>query len=183
MAKDSIIEKAEGMRKKGKRVGRGPASGLGKTSGRGHKGQKSRSGGKIRRGFEGGQMPLQRRVPKRGFKNIFKKEYYVINLTDIDKKVDNNDTLNIKKMVELGFVKVGDSAKRKNKMIKILGNGEITKSITIYTHKISKKAAEKILAKGGKILIIDEKIKLNKKSIELDDEKLGVKEYKKVENK
>jgi len=176
--KEMIYEVPEGMRKKGKRVGRGPGSGLGKTSGRGSNGQKARSGGGVRRGFEGGQMPLQRRVPKRGFTNNFKKDYYIINLSDIDKKTSDNDVLDVKKMVELNFVKVGNSAKRKNKMIKILGNGDISKPVTVYTHKISKSAAEKILAKNGKIYIINEKRKLNKKILELDNEKLDIKEYK-----
>ncbi len=175
--KEIIYEKPEGMRKRGKRVGRGPGSGLGKTSGRGYNGQKSRSGGSTRRGFEGGQMPLQRRVPKRGFTNNFKKDYYLINLGELDKKVKADDVLNIKRLIALDFIKIGDSAKRKNKMIKILGNGNITKSVTIYTHKISKSAANKILEKGGKIFIISEKKRLNKKAIDLDDKKLEIKEY------
>jgi len=168
----------EGMRKKKKRLGRGESSGLGKTSGRGTKGQKSRSGAKIRRGFEGGQMPLYRRIPKRGFKNVFKKDFYIINLDELDKKVKENDVLNIKRLCELGFIEVGDSYKKKNKLIKILGRGEITKPITVYAHKISKSCGEKILKAGGKIYILSEKVKLRKKVLELKDEKLEKSEYK-----
>ncbi len=174
------IRSPEGMRKKRKRLGRGVGSTLGKTSGRGHKGQRARSGSKIRRGFEGGQVPLHRRIPKRGFTNIFKKHYYIINLGDLDKKVRNNDTLNIKKLNNMGLIKIGNSYKRKNKMIKVLGNGDITKPITIYTHKISRNAGDKIVKAGGKVFILSLNVKLNKKIIELSNDKLRKTEYEQV---
>ncbi len=175
------IRSPKGMRKKRKRLGHGPGSTLGKTSGRGHKGQKSRSGSKSRRGFEGGQMPLHRRLPKRGFTSIFKKNYYLINLDQLQKNARSNDTLDIKKLIELGFIKIGNSYKRRNRMIKVLGKGDISKSITIYTHKISMSAGDKIIKAGGNVFILSQKVKLNKNVVELADakiEKLDYKEYK-----
>ncbi len=175
------IKSPEGMRKRRKRLGHGPGSTLGKTSGRGHKGQKARSGSKVRRGFEGGQMPLHRRLPKRGFTSIFKKNYYLINLDQLQKKARSNDTLDIKKLIELGFIKIGNSYKKRNRMIKVLGKGDISKSITIYTHKISMSAGDKITKAGGKVFILSPKVKLNKNVVELADakiEKLDYKEYK-----
>ena len=174
------IKSPKGMRRKRKRLGKGPGSTLGKTSGKGHKGQKSRSGGNSRRGFEGGQMPLHRRLPKRGFTNIFKKNYYIINIGDLDSMVKNDEMLDIKKMNNMGLIKTGNSYKIKNKMIKVLGNGEISKSITIYTHKISKSAGDKISKAGGKVFILSSKVKLNKNVIELSDDKIEKTEYKKV---
>ncbi|MBU1076897.1 MAG: 50S ribosomal protein L15 [Spirochaetes bacterium] len=174
------IEKPEGMRKKGKRRGRGPGSTLGKQSGKGHKGQKARAGGKLRRGFEGGQMPLHRRIPKRGFTNIFKTNYYIINLGNLDTMVKSNEVLDVKRLNDLGLIKIGDSFKRKNSLIKILGNGEISKPITIYAHKISKSAGDKISKAGGKVFILSRKMKLNKKIIEIADSKIEKTEYKKV---
>lgn len=174
------IKTPSGMRKTKKRRGRGPGSTLGKTSGRGHKGQKARSGAKTRRGFEGGQMPLHRRLPKRGFTNIFKTQYYIINLNNLDEKVRNDEVLDIKRLNELGFIKVGNSFKRKNRMIKILGNGKLSKPVTVYTHKISKSAGEKIKKAGGKVFILSSRMKLNKKIIELSDDKIEKSEYKKV---
>lgn len=178
--KKITIHAPEGMRKNKKRIGRGPGSTLGKTSGKGHKGQKARSGAKIRRGFEGGQMPLHRRLPKRGFTNIFKKQYYIINLGDLDNQVKNNDIINIKRLNELGFIEVGDSYKKKNRMIKILGDGKISKPVTVYAHKVSKKAGDLIAKAGGKVFILSEKVKLTKKILELADDKLEKTEYKKV---
>lgn len=175
--KKIFLTAPEGMRKTPRRLGRGPGSGLGKTSGKGHKGQKARSGKKLRPGFEGGQMPLQRRVPKRGFTNIFKKDYYLINLGDLDKVSKNNDVLDIKRLVELKLIRVGDSIKQKNKMIKILGDGDITKSVTIYTHKISKHASDKVLKNKGKIFLLSDRVKLNSKIIKLDDNKIEKKEF------
>ena len=131
---------AEGSKQSRKRVGRGPGSGIGKTSGRGHKGQKSRSGYSRRIGFEGGQMPLVRRVPKRGFNNIFRTEYAVVNLARLaDVEVDE---LNPERLVELGLVKKGLP-------VKVLGNGEISRKIKIVAHKFSAAAKSKIEAAGG----------------------------------
>jgi len=170
------IRRPEGRRKKKQRLGRGSGSGRGDYSGRGIKGQKARN--KVPPGFEGGQMPLIRRIPKRGFKPPFKKEFYIINLSQIEEKARPNDVLNIPKLVEYGFIKVGDSYKKKNKMIKILGKGNITKPVTVYAHKISKSAAEKIIKAGGKVYILDEKVKLNKKVLEISDDKLTKEELK-----
>ncbi|MDJ0837417.1 MAG: 50S ribosomal protein L15 [Acidobacteriota bacterium] len=130
-----------------KRLGRGPGSGTGKTAGRGHKGQKSRSGYSAKRGFEGGQMPLQRRIPKRGFKNPFRKEYVIFNLSTFE----NRDVTEIK--LE-DYVKLG-LAKKLHDGVKILGNGELTKAITVHAHKFSKSAREKIEAAGGSCVVIE----------------------------
>jgi large subunit ribosomal protein L15 len=128
-----------------KRVGRGMGSGMGKTSTRGHKGQRSRSGSSMMRGFEGGQMPLHRRLPKRGFTNIFRTEYAVVNL---------------ERIAELGAKEIGidDYRKlglvgKKNVLIKVLGSGDLKKAITIHAHKFSKSAAEKIEKAGGKAVV------------------------------
>jgi large subunit ribosomal protein L15 len=132
-----------------KRVGRGMGSGMGKTSTRGHKGQGSRSGSSLMRGFEGGQMPLHRRVPKRGFTNIFRVEYTVINLTRIASVAQE------KGVAEIGlddYKKLG-LASNKKALIKILGTGELTSAITISAHKFSKSAQEKIEKAGGKALV------------------------------
>jgi large subunit ribosomal protein L15 len=137
----------EGARKKRKRVGRGPGSGHGKTSCRGHKGQKSRSGGGVRPGFEGGQMPLQRRLPKRGFTNIFKKHYVLINVRDLEGFAPNAD-LDTEALRKAGLVK------KIKYRVKLLGEGEISHPVTIKVHKVSKGAKEKIEAAGGKVEII-----------------------------
>jgi large subunit ribosomal protein L15 len=129
-----------------KRVGRGMGSGMGKTSTRGHKGQRSRSGSHMMRGFEGGQMPLHRRMPKRGFTNIFRTEYTVVNL----------DRIAELKVAEIGlddYRKLG-LASSKNALIKVLGSGELKKAITIHAHKFSKSAAEKIEKAGGKAVVV-----------------------------
>ena len=129
-----------------KRVGRGMGSGMGKTSTRGHKGQRSRSGSRIMRGFEGGQMPLHRRLPKRGFTNIFKKEFAIINLRDLEKL--SGDTFTVDSLMELGIVKkLGDG-------LKVLGTGEITRKIDVEAHIFSKSAAEKIQKAGGTAKVI-----------------------------
>jgi large subunit ribosomal protein L15 len=141
------LRPAEGAKKSAKRVGRGIASGHGKTSGRGHKGQKARSGGGVRPGFEGGQMPLQRRIPKRGFTNIFKKEYAIVNLDRLN-IFENGTEVTPELLVEAGIVKKSDD------QVKILGNGEIEKNLTVKAHKFSKSAAEKIEAAGGKVEVI-----------------------------
>lgn len=129
-----------------KRVGRGMGSGHGKTSTRGHKGQGSRSGSSLMRGFEGGQMPLHRRLPKRGFTNIFRTEYTVLNL---DRLAELNEAeLTLEKFVSKGLLK------RRNELLKILGNGEIGVAITVHAHKFSKTAQEKIEKAGGKAVLV-----------------------------
>ncbi|RKY77576.1 50S ribosomal protein L15 [candidate division KSB1 bacterium] len=138
----SSLHFAPGAKKKSKRVGRGHGSGLGKTSGRGMKGQRSRSGSKTRSWFEGGQMPLQRRVPKRGFTNIFKKRYEIVNLDDLKNlkkaKLTPEDLYNARLI------------RKKESRVKILGDGEVSSSIEINAHAFSKKAVEKIEKAGGK---------------------------------
>jgi len=129
-----------------KRVGRGMGSGMGKTSARGHKGQGSRSGFSLMRGFEGGQMPLHRRLPKRGFTNIFRTEYTVINL-------DRIAGLEVKEIAFDDYKKLG-LASSKKALIKILGSGELTAAITIHAHKFSKSAVEKIEKAGGKAIVL-----------------------------
>lgn len=141
------LKPAEGARKKAKRVGRGPGSGHGKTSTKGHKGQKARSGGVKGPGFEGGQMPLQRRLPKRGFTNIFRKEYAVVNVGDLQ-RAGTSGTITPELMLEKGLVKDMMAG------IKILGTGEIKAGITVRAHKFSKSAIEKIQAAGGKAEVI-----------------------------
>jgi len=141
------LSPAAGSRKKRKRVGRGPGSGHGKTSCRGHKGQKSRSGGGVRPGFEGGQMPLQRRLPKRGFTNIFKTQYALINVKELE-RFTADATLDIDVLKDAGLVK------RACNRIKLLGDGAISRPLMIKAHKASKKAVEKIEAAGGKVEII-----------------------------
>ncbi|MFN7962538.1 MAG: 50S ribosomal protein L15 [Thermoanaerobaculia bacterium] len=136
----SELAPAEGSKKRKKRVGRGPGSGNGKTAGRGHKGQKSRSGYSQRVGFEGGQMPLVRRVPKRGFTNIFRTEYAVVNLARLA-KVEATE-LDPDSLVRLGLVKKGLP-------VKVLGTGEIGKAIKVVAHKFSSSARSKIEAAGG----------------------------------
>ena len=126
-----------------KRVGHGPGSGLGKTSGKGHKGQKARTGGSIRRGFEGGQTPLYRRIPKRGFKNHFAKEYAVINLSDLE-QFDNGTVVDSQLLMSEGIIK------KELDGVKVLGNGTLTKKLTVVANKFSKTAEEKIQAVGGK---------------------------------
>ncbi len=129
-----------------KRIGRGMGSGTGKTSGRGHKGQGSRSGSSLMRGFEGGQMPLHRRLPKRGFTNIFRTEYTVLNLSRIAEMGEQE--LTHERLLALGFLK------RRNELLKILGTGEIASAITIHAHKFSKSAQQKIEAAGGQAVLI-----------------------------
>ncbi len=140
------LKPAAGSCKKPKRIGRGPGSGHGKTSTRGHKGQKSRSGGSVRLGFEGGQMPLQRRLPKRGFTNIFKKQYSIVNLKDLA-LFDAAAAITPESMKEKGLIKTKHP-------VKILGEGEITKKITVRAHKFSQAAIQKIETCGGKVEVI-----------------------------
>ena len=131
---------------KRKRVGRGMGSGMGKTSTRGHKGQRSRSGSRIMRGFEGGQMPLHRRLPKRGFTNIFKTEYEVVNLERLASLGESEITPEM--LRKAGVVR------SKNTLVKVLGQGELTGAITVRAHKFSKSAQEKIEKAGGKVEVL-----------------------------
>jgi large subunit ribosomal protein L15 len=133
-----------------KRVGRGMGSGMGKTSTRGHKGQGSRSGFSLMRGFEGGQMPLHRRMPKRGFSNIFRTEYTVVNL---DRLAEQIEGLAITEIGLDDYKKLG-LASSKKALIKILGSGELTAALTIHAHKFSKSAIEKIEKAGGKAVVL-----------------------------
>jgi len=142
------LKPVPGSRHKRKRKGRGESSGLGKTAGRGHKGQKARSGGKVRRGFEGGQMPLVRRIPKRGFTNIFKKEYAIVNVGDLNQRFDPGDEVTPKSLREKGLIKsIKDG-------VKILGDGDIEKNLTVKAHAFSRTAVEKIEAAGGKVEVV-----------------------------
>jgi large subunit ribosomal protein L15 len=129
-----------------KRVGRGMGSGMGKTSTRGHKGQGSRSGSSLMRGFEGGQMPLHRRLPKRGFTNIFRVEYAVLGLGDI--AGFNETELTLEKLLELGVTK------KRNGLVKVLANGELKTAVTVHAHKFSKAAQAAIESAGGKAVVI-----------------------------
>jgi large subunit ribosomal protein L15 len=135
-----------------KRIGRGQGSGNGKTAGRGHKGAKSRSGFKFKRGFEGGQMPLHRRVPKRGFHNPFRVEYEVVNLDMLGVKFDAGTTVTPDLLRERGLVARG------KQRIKVLGRGEVGKALTVHAHKFSGKAAEKIASAGGKAEAIERSV-------------------------
>jgi large subunit ribosomal protein L15 len=141
----SLLKAPAGATKKRKRVGRGESSGWGKTSGRGSKGQKARSGGKVRAGFEGGQMPLSRRLPKRGFRNPFREEYIAVNLTDICRKFSKGAVID-----EVSLLANGILRKKGNK-VKILAKGEIDFPVTIKLAKISQAAKEKITAAGGSV--------------------------------
>jgi large subunit ribosomal protein L15 len=141
----SNIRAPKGSSEKRKRVGRGMGSGMGKTSTRGHKGQGSRSGSRMMRGFEGGQMPLHRRLPKRGFTNIFRTEYKVVNLARLAELGETNVTPEV--LRKAGIV-------GKNDLIKVLGDGELTSAITVQAHKFSKSAQEKIAKAGGKAEVI-----------------------------
>lgn len=141
------LKPAEGSTKAKRRLGRGTASGQGKSAGKGQKGQKSRQGGGVRLGFEGGQMPLYRRLPKVGFTNIFRKEYAVVNLSDLE-RFENGTVVNPEVLKEAGLVKAMLGG------VKVLGNGDLTKNLTVQAHKFSKTAAEKIAAAGGKVEVI-----------------------------
>lgn len=143
----SNLKPAIGSTKNRKRIGRGAGSGTGKTSGKGHKGQNARSGGGIKAGFEGGQMPLQRRLPKRGFTSLNKKVYALVNLHDLE-LFEAGSVVDLAALGKAGLVnKVGDG-------IKILGDGELTKPLTVKAHKFSKSAQERIEAAGGKAEVI-----------------------------
>ena len=137
------LSPAEGSKTGSKRIGRGHGSGWGKTSGKGHKGQKARSGGSIRPGFEGGQTSLARRIPKRGFNNIFATEYSVINVSDLERFVDGT-------VVDTELLKAAGLVKKELDGVKVLGNGELTKSLTVKAAAFSASAKEKIEKAGGK---------------------------------
>jgi large subunit ribosomal protein L15 len=141
------LSSAPGSRKERKRVGRGTSSGTGKTSGRGHKGQNSRSGGGVRPGFEGGQNPLYRRLPKRGFVNPTRKEYAIVNIEDLNNFAADTE-VTPEFLFENGIVKNAKSG------IKILGNGDVTVKLTVKANKFSQSAVEKIEAAGGKTEVI-----------------------------
>jgi len=142
----SNLKYSEGSKKKRKRVGRGPGSGHGKTACRGHKGQKSRSGSKSRSWFEGGQMPLQRRVPKRGFTNIFRKEYQVVNLGDLERMKEKEISPDILLKARL--------IRKKNLQVKVLSNGEISRAVKVKAHAFSENAIKKLEAAGGKAIVL-----------------------------
>lgn len=141
------LKPAEGSVTVPLRKGRGRSSGLGKTAGRGHKGQKARSGGGVRPGFEGGQMPLARRLPKRGFKNAFAKVYTEVNIKDLE-IFDTDTVVTPELLLEKGVIR------KLNDGVKILGSGELTKKLTVKAQKFSKSAQEKIEALGGKTEVI-----------------------------
>jgi large subunit ribosomal protein L15 len=138
------LKPADRSKFKKKRVGRGPGSGLGKTAGRGYKGAQSRSGYSFKRGFEGGQMPLHRRVPKRGFTNIFRTEYDVVNLDQLESRFEAGAEVTPASLRAVGLVA------GKTGMIKVLGRGEVTKALMVQAHKFSGTAAAKLAAAGGK---------------------------------
>ena len=142
----SNIRRPKGANENKKRVGRGMGSGMGKTSTRGHKGQGSRSGSRQKRGFEGGQMPLHRRLPKRGFTNIFRTEYSVVNLSSLAELGQKDITP--ESLRSAGLVK------GLNKLVKVLGDGDLKGAITVHAHKFSKSAQDKIAAAGGKAEVI-----------------------------
>jgi len=138
------LQPAPGSVKDVKRIGRGHGSGNGKTAGKGHKGQKARSGGSIRAGFEGGQMPLQRRIPKRGFNNIFAKEFAAVNVSELEKRFESGAVVDAEALINCGVIKDAKDG------VKILGDGELTKSLTVKAVKFTAAAKEKIEKAGGK---------------------------------
>ncbi len=141
------LRKAEGSTKVAKRKGRGQGSGLGKTAGRGHKGQNARSGGGVRLGFEGGQMPLYRRLPKRGFTNIWETTYTTLNVSDLNRFEDGQE-------VTAELLKEAGLIKKTNDGVKILGDGNLEKKLTVKANKFSKTAIEKIESAGGKAEVL-----------------------------
>jgi large subunit ribosomal protein L15 len=142
------LQKPSGSTKKRKRVGRGPGSGMGKTSGRGHKGQMARSGAKRRAWSEGGQMPLLRRVPKRGFRSLNTVKYQIVNLDELARKFSSGGDVTVADLKSRGLIKSED------RPVKILGNGEISVGLNLTAHAASKSAIEKINAAGGKLEIV-----------------------------
>ena len=146
----SNLKAPKGANANKKRVGRGMGSGMGKTSTRGHDGQRARSGSRMMRGFEGGQMPLHRRLPKRGFTNIFRQEYLVLGLDRIALiAASSNETeITLETLQKMGI------AKKKNALVKVLANGEISTAVTVHAHKFSKQAKQMIEAAGGKAVVL-----------------------------
>jgi len=142
------LSPAPGSVKEAKRKGRGPGSGNGKTGGRGHKGQNARSGGGVRPGFEGGQMPLARQPPKRGFNNIFKTVYATVNVYELNEKFEDGAVVNAQALADAGIIT------KELDGIKVLGNGEITKKLTVQAAAFSESAKEKIEAAGGKAEVV-----------------------------
>lgn len=142
------LSPAAGSTKERKRIGRGAGSGQGKTAGKGHKGQKARAGRGMRAGFEGGQMPLQRRLPKRGFNNIFRKEIVAVNVADLEARFENGAVVDVESLKQVGLVKNQFDG------IKILGNGELTKKLTVKADAFSESAKQKIEAAGGNAEVI-----------------------------
>ena len=142
------LSPAPGSTKEPKRKGRGHATGNGKTAGRGHKGQKARSGGGVRPGFEGGQMPLYRRIPKRGFKNVWAIKYSEVNVATLNKFEDGAE-------VTPELLKASGLIKKLEDGVSVMGNGEITKKLTVSAHRFTKTAKEKIEKAGGKVIVLD----------------------------
>jgi len=143
----SNLQPALGSHRNRKRIGRGHGSGTGKTAGKGHKGQKARSGGSIKAGFEGGQMPLQRRLPKRGFTPLSRKEYALVNLRDLE-LFETGSVVDVEALGKAGLIgQLKDG-------IKVLGDGDLTKSLTVRAHKFSKSAQDKIAAAGGTVEVL-----------------------------
>ena len=142
------LHPAPGAKKSRKRIGRVPGSGTGKTAGKGHKGQKSRSGYSRRYGFEGGQMPLVRRIPKRGFFNIFRVEFQVVNLKDLERLFADGDTVTVEMLVEKGLVRGG------KRLVKVLGDGELSKKLIVQVHKFSASGRAGIEKAGGSCEVV-----------------------------
>jgi len=147
MLKLNDIGAPRGANREKKRRGRGPASGQGKTGGRGHKGQKARSGGGIPPWFEGGQMPLNRRLPKRGFTNIFKKHFQLVNLDQLEQRFESGDTVDAAALADRGLVR------KATLPVKLLGRGEITKSLTVTVDKASSAAVKAVEGAGGSVTV------------------------------
>jgi len=142
------LSPARGATKARKRLGRGPGSGNGKTAGRGHKGRGARSGGSTPPGYEGGQMPLQRRLPKRGFRNPFRREYSVVNLKQLEDRFEAQAVIDPEALAAKGLAGSG-------RLVKVLGDGELKKAVTVKAHAFSGKARERIAAAGGKAEVIE----------------------------
>ena len=148
-----ILSAPQGANKKPKRVGRGSSSGLGSTAGKGNKGQQSRSGGKTYVGFEGGQMPLYRRIARKGFSNYpFKKEYVCINVEQLEAKFNDGETVDKTTLIEKGFISSKNAS-----LVKVLGNGEVSKKLTVIVDKVSESAKAKIEKAGGTVSLVTPK--------------------------
>jgi large subunit ribosomal protein L15 len=143
----SRLTHGKGANRPRKRLGRGPGSGQGKTAGRGHKGRAARSGGNTPPGYEGGQMPLQRRLPKRGFRNPFRREYAIVNLSDLEARFEARSVVDLEALITKRLV-------RKGELVKVLADGEIHKALTVKAHAFSGVAKERIAAAGGQVEVI-----------------------------